>query len=299
MLYIFRLGEKMKKLVVLLGIIFVVSGCEATYNLEIDSENIKENLEVLAIDTEELNTTLEGYDVTLKELILNQYDGFERVYYDDPKYNPYEEERQPEVKYYNQRLIDEAGKYGIGYDYKFTTSDIYRSQIINSCYKTFSVSKNKKIYTLRTDNVARCFQDYSLLDKVVVNVKVLNRVVYANADRINDDVYTWIITRDNAKNKIIKLSYTTSKNNLEYTEEDRKNDEENEDGKNPDNPSIPDSPKPGEIENPSKPGTDDGKLDKVEKEKHWLDYILVAAIIGLFLVGVIGLIVYKGTKNKK
>lgn len=287
---------QMKKLVVLLGILFIASGCEVTYNLEIDRENIKENLEVLATDTEELNTTLEDYDATLKELFLNQYDSFERVYYDDEKFNPYEEEKQPEVKYYNQRLIQEAGKYGIGYDYKFTTNDIYRSQIINSCYKTFSVSKNKKIYTFRTDSVARCFQDYTLLDKVVINVKVLNRVIYANADRVDGNIYTWIVSRDNAKNKSIKLSYTIGENNLEYTEEEREKDKEKEEENKPNNPT---NPKPGETEKPDNPGIDSDIKDKKDEEKHWLDYILVAAIIGLFLVGILGLIVYRGTKNKK
>lgn len=272
----------MKKIISLILMLVLLTGCEATYNLQIDGDDISENINIYTTDMANINTPMSDYgDLSLKELFDMQQDSFYTVYYNDESYNPYEEEKQSNVKYYNQEAISTNSRYGMNYTYKFTSDDIVRSRAINTCYNTFTVNKSNNIYSLSTNNLAKCFKNYTLLDRLTINIKTSNRVMVQNADSVNNDTYTWIITKDNYNNKSIRLSYTTSNTNLEYNEQEPPKPPEEEKPTNPSTPQTPQTP------------------SEDEEETSIYDLILVIAIIGLFIVGIIGFILYKGSTSKK
>lgn len=269
----------MKKIISLITILILMTGCEATYNVEINNNEITENINIYTTNMSSINNPMSDYgDLSLKELFEMQNDNFYTAYYNDENYNPYEEEKQSDVKYYNQEIINTNNRYGINYNYKFTDEDYHRSRAVNTCYNSFTINKSNNIYSLSTNNLAKCFKNYSLLDKVTVTLKINNRVITHNADTTSNDTYTWIITKDNYNNKNIRLSYTTSTSNLEYDD--------------------PEKPTPGE-DNPTKPDNPSTPNHDNKEEPSLYDLLLVVAVIGLFIIGIIGFIFYKGSTSKK
>lgn len=264
----------MKKILLLISLFFVITGCEATYNLEI-GEEIKEEINIYTTDMYNLNVPMEDYNnFSLKDMFGFQLDGFYPVYFNDENYNPYLEEKQDNVKYYNQSAINDSNKYGIKYDYRFKFNDYYRSRAVNSCYKEVNLANNNGIYSLTTNNVAKCFDNYSLLDRVTINIKTTYKVIYSNADNVSNGVYTWNITKNNYKSKSIKFSYNTNNSNFEY------------------NPEEPGEDKPTEPDNS---GTSTNKNEKASV----FTYILLGAILMLFFIGIFGLIKYKSINKNE
>jgi len=255
----------MRKIFLLISLILFVTGCEATYSIKIDDDTFYENVEIYTTDLDNINNPLDDYgSLSMKEMFDLQ--SYYPAYFNDSNYNPYESEKQNNVNYYNQVRINNHNQYGIKYDYQFGFEDIFRSRAINTCYKEFNIAESNDIYSITTNNKARCFDNYKLLDKVTIILEIDNKLLYSNADYVNNNLYYWYITRENYKNKSIKLSYTTSTTDLEYNEQDNQN-------KNP-------------IYDDQTNNEDEDNLDIFE-------YVLIAAIILLFFVGVFGLIKFK------
>ena len=59
---------------------------------------------------------------------------------------------------------------------------------------------------IKTSDEFICFDKYTMLDEVLLKVKVKGNVHENNADFVENGVYTWRITKDNALNHSIKLS---------------------------------------------------------------------------------------------
>ncbi len=268
----------MKRIVGLLIIMFFLTGCEATYNLEIEEDIFKEDIKI-EVDNTLKDETLEDYgNLSYKELFDLRYRDHEPIYFSYENYNPYEEEDQEGVEYYKQEIIDNNINYGINYNYDFNIDGFANSKGVNSCYKEFSVQKYNDIYSLETNNLATCFDNYPLLDKLTINLKIDYRIIYQNADSNNDDIYTWIIDRDNYQNKNIRVSYTKSEELTEKEEE-------------PTNPVSPNDPS-----NPNNPTNPEENNGQEEEENSIFDYILVGAIVLIFIVGILGYIKYKSIR---
>jgi hypothetical protein len=58
---------------------------------------------------------------------------------------------------------------------------------------------------LSTSKNAICFEQYPTLTNLIVNITIDGKVSSHNADRVNGNVYTWQINRNNASSKAINL----------------------------------------------------------------------------------------------
>lgn len=196
------------KYILLIFLISIVTGCTFEYNIKINREFISEEGNVKNFD--ESTWTEQNYlgtGKTYTEIINNKLKTYEVVYKTDEEsyINPYE--KNDNYEYYNTELINNTDVYGIKYFYKGQLEKYKDTRIINMCYDSVSVNSTKDIFSISTSDVFNCFDIYTELDKVEVNITTSwdYKVINSNADKEENGKYTWIITRENASNKPIEI----------------------------------------------------------------------------------------------
>jgi len=190
-MYLISKGEiDVKKISLLLILLFFVTGCGMHYEVELKDGMITENSYVTI-----LNQDIKGGSVykTFDEMIM-KYDPIHDFL---PTYNTEEILDSP------SSTLKISGEYYI--------SDYQNSVPLGLCYKNVSTSQDGNYFELRTDRKFTCFDDYEELDSVKVTFKTDRKVVSHNADSNKNGVYTWNITPDNASYKPIELKVDTSK----------------------------------------------------------------------------------------
>lgn len=176
----------MKKIIKYISIIFILillTGCSGNYNVIINSDlSVNEELE-LTIDNE--------YGQYQKTLSI-----FEKNNIDKDNYDVNVEDDEIKIKY-NEKF-DSIEQY-------ISNSKVYK-QLINNIqlnrnndYIDIYVDENLKIKNKYTN-----INGTNLVDLDVIQVNITNpfKVVLTNADMINDNVYTWSITKDDISKKI-------------------------------------------------------------------------------------------------
>jgi len=208
------------KLLLMISIIFLLCGCEANYDLYIGKNSFKEETTILADNSE-----LSVYDLTLhlttKQKIDMYYKGYVDIIYQNPYYNPYLNDPQDGITYYEKELINNGKNYGIKYKYNFTQDNYVNSNIINSFFKNKKsvLSDNKYILNVNTFNG---FERYNDLKKVTINITTNFDVKKNNADSVSGNTYTWFITKDNAINKSIYMELLDIKSEKETSQQESK-----------------------------------------------------------------------------
>lgn len=197
---------KVKKIIVLFFLIFILTGCTVNYDLNISDKVISENISI--IDYNEVNWDIfKSYgsysmdDTTYRDLI-NNYAKEDSVIYsmNDNSGN------------YDKEIINNSNSLGIKLNYDYKLDEFYKESLIRNCYKYFSVNNDNGVYTLSTSKVFMCFNnDNPLLDRVNVKIKVDYEVIENNADSFSDNEYIWNINKENAGNKPIILSFRVDK----------------------------------------------------------------------------------------
>jgi len=178
----------MKKIIMLIGLLFLLTGCSVNYEIDLDANFKNEEIKVIVSSEDDPR-----YIVSLNEW---------------PKLAFYDEITSSEtptkvtgVEYYNSRLNGNV----VLFDYTFNNSDFSRSKAIRTCYSNFVYEQNITSIEISTSNVNRCFSEYSALTSIKVILKTSHKVISHNADNVNNTSYEWNINRDNYTNKPINL----------------------------------------------------------------------------------------------
>ena len=189
----------MKKIILCICCLFILTGCNATYDLTIDG-NIEESLVILDNyenygDEQELYDNLELIDLN----VLNSM----------PLSNSESKD------FYKVEKINDEIKFGIKFKGNFK-ENFYNSNIIkNSC----GIVEIDKDLTRTKINIGdfKVFDAHENLSKITINIKSKYKLRKNNADSVKGNVYTWVITRNNYKNKNINISFY--ENNLSETDD--------------------------------------------------------------------------------
>lgn len=191
------------KLILIIMVMFLLSGCEANYSLYIDKDVFNETTTVLA-NSGELNAYDSQTYLTMKQKIDLYYKKYVDIVYQNPYYNPYLDDPQKGINYYNKELINNGKGYGFKYSYNFNKENYLNSNIINTFFKNNNsvLNDNKYILDVYTFNG---FERYNDLTQVTINITTDLEVKKSNADSVYNNVYTWTITKDDALNKKIYL----------------------------------------------------------------------------------------------
>lgn len=191
------------KLILIIIVMFLLSGCEANYSLYIDKDVFNETTTVLA-NSGELNTYDSQTYLTMKQKIDLYYKKYVDIVYQNPYYNPYLDDPQKGINYYNKELINNGKGYGFKYSYNFNKENYLNSNIINTFFKNNNSVLNDNKYTLNVYTF-NGFERYNDLTQVTINITTDLEVKKSNADSVYNNVYTWTITKDDALNKKIYL----------------------------------------------------------------------------------------------
>lgn len=199
----------MKKLLNLILIILLITGCTVEYNIKITNDFIDETTSILNYEKDKWDNNMYLYNGEKYKDMINEQLKTPAPVYKDSNINPYDPYNKVDgVEYYDQTLISNTDVYGIRYKYKIPIDKYNNSINARMCYSDFDIVYNQQYINISTSEEFKCFNYYDMLDKIEVNVTTSwdYEIVSSNADKEEDGKYTWIITKENASNKPIEIS---------------------------------------------------------------------------------------------
>lgn len=193
--------KKIKKILFISLILWFVTGCDATYNVEIYNDSYKEDATIVENDSQNWDDNSSGF--TPRELIYNEY-----------KLDNY---------FYTKTLIDDDTSLGLNYKGNFDFESFSTNSIGFRCYEYVRVLNENDSIIIITSNKNLCYERYKWLDKLTVNVKTNHKVLNHNADAVNNETYTWHLTKENSLDRIIKIELAEDEYVSNYDNEILKN----------------------------------------------------------------------------
>ncbi len=173
----------MKKLLVI-AILFFITGCSAEYTLDISQEAVKETL------------LFDNSDNTLDSNLLFYLPAF----YDE--YGATDEIRKiPGVEYYNE--IYRSTEFG--YSYTFNINDFNESKILNSCYEVVNISSDEYSLKITTNNHMKCYEDD--INDLTIRISNNNNIISSNATFKNSDYHIWQFNANSIYDAQITFEY--------------------------------------------------------------------------------------------
>lgn len=208
----------MKKKLFLLIFLFLVTGCSATYDIEIYNNTVKEDLEY--IDSIPSNWDKEAqYGLTYRELVVDS-SNYPYPVFDSTVVDENDTIKIEGVEYYDNTLISDSNRLGQKLSYhQFTLDNFYDSSIVKKCYQYFSVLEEDNHIILSTSLENTCFDSYPSLDFITVNLKTNHKVVSNNADIVDGYHYTWNISRTEKDDAAILITLEKNEYIFNYENE--------------------------------------------------------------------------------
>ena len=181
----------MKKKILLVIIVFLITGCSGKYELEIKNEKVIEKTTALYNSKDVLKDPYEHtLDVSLK--------------YDD---------NGDFLMYETKKNVKDGDKVGVELTNNYHSIDEFKnySQIINRCYNANNITNINNTITIKTSNEFTCLEKIQELDEVTIVIKSNHKLKSTNADKKKGATYYWYINKDNYKEKPISLVLHSNK----------------------------------------------------------------------------------------
>ena len=191
----------MKKIIVLLFSIILITGCEVSYNVTINEDDFNENLSINEIDLSKFSSYNLGDD----------FDYYDRMPF--PKSIDNSElsykvlnNMDRSLLYEKTNILNEDGiTFGISGRTE-NNSNFYKSNLINTFGNVEYETKNNINY-IKYSLTSDLLKKYNMVDVITINVIDKNNCVLSNnADKKDGDKYTWLVTKDNYLTKSIDFS---------------------------------------------------------------------------------------------
>ncbi|MBD8922271.1 hypothetical protein EGR52_02465 [bacterium] len=208
------------KIIILLLISFIFSGCSVNYNLYIDDEKFVENFGVIAEENEQYS----------KDDYMYKFNEEYPIYIDQEYkyYNPYEKDN--DFTYYNKSYRESNNGYIFNYDTEYSYKNLNRSRVLNTAFENFSFNYNSQeqyFYFSCNDFILNQDNNFSSI-KVTISFSENIDVISTNADTFENQKYCWNFS-DNVNDniqlqyKIKKVDNTTPKKNDSSDNSDQEN----------------------------------------------------------------------------
>ncbi len=184
------------KLVLLIIILLSLTGCSFEYNIKVNTNTITEENVIYIANTNKNNIKQEV------ESLVNNYTG-----------------PTNSLGMYEQSVVEKNNEFGMSYKKTYDElTDYNHSLSFSICYDNYKLIKEKDKIVISTSKRFNCFNKYSELDDVTINIDSRLEVESSNADEVNGNIYTWNINKSNADNKPINI---VLKPNTEQKEKQR------------------------------------------------------------------------------
>lgn len=176
-----------KVILLLILVLFVTTGCTATYDVEIYNDEIRVDGKAVELDSTKWHDNILG--TTYIEMI-------------DWKTTGDEDSPVAEGIY----KVDDNNSLGIGLKNKYKFDDYSNSPGIKACYKYFNIIEENGNIILSTSVENTCFDNYPNLDFITINLKTNHKVVSNNAHVVDGYHYTWNLSRENKDDAAISIT---------------------------------------------------------------------------------------------
>lgn len=185
-----------KKLFIFLFAI-ILSGCSATYELELKNNNIKEKLTVLETDSTLFDKIMDS-GFTIREM-------FDATMYDDQFSNDD----------YQIKSLENQNQLGI--EYKTNNLEkIINSSVLNQCYIGAEVVEDNENIIINTGDNFKCYEYYENLETIKISFKTNHDVIETNAMKIDGNEYIWNFDKNSDKSIKIIVSKDANKGLFSY-----------------------------------------------------------------------------------
>ena len=186
----------MKKIIFLLLICLLLTGCTVNYNLDINDNNFKETLAGNVLNTE-LNNN-DNTDINMFTYLIN---GDQPAFYKNDNI------------FFNKATNNTTNGIDFDYSYTFNEYNFNNSRIINECFDNHIYEYKDNTYYLVVSGKFNC--NYS--EKTNINITTDYNVTANNAQAIKNNTYTWTIDENNKDNIYFFITIDkTKKSNFDF-----------------------------------------------------------------------------------
>jgi len=175
----------MKKIIILLLFVVLLTGCDVNYRLEITKDKIVESFDIIGNNDEE-NLLLQNYIVPIEAFV------------NSPVYSE-SNEKIPGVEYY---AVTKNGYNQLSANYAFNFEDYKNSNIINRVFSSIKIINEKGSYSIYTGLNVKIFDYYKNLNHLNISVVVDDNfeIISTNSTTQNQNTLTWNINKNNYNN---------------------------------------------------------------------------------------------------
>lgn len=185
----------MKKILVLLFLVLLTTGCQASYDIEIGDYNIKEKITINVpnnLDSNSKATIIDFIESEAYPLLGEQKDDiFYDIFLED---------------------IQGGQQYTLNYTYK--NNEIKNSKVLNQCFQNAYVDETNDYYMFSLTGKFYCLNKNKKID---ITVKTANEMHDHNATEHNlMNTYKWEISEENKDD--VDIKFVVIKNNTQHKE---------------------------------------------------------------------------------
>lgn len=173
----------MKKSILIILMLLLLTGCTCEYNLTIDGYSYKEEVIITGENSEEKSSFNQEWAVPIDKEVYDMA-GDESTELSDIK-----------TETYNYNINSD----NIKFYYDLSRNEMINSTAVSICYDKLNITNYDNTTIISTSSKNKCFDEYQTLTNIKVNIKVDKPVISNNADIINGNIYTWNITKDDTK----------------------------------------------------------------------------------------------------
>lgn len=205
----------MKKIILIILLAIIMTGCNAEYKITIKDGKVYETLTVIEDNKENLN---------IKDEIGRTFEDYAKMYgktYDltTSFYDLYSDESCEEgCSYYNKEYINEDGKIGFRLTHEYDLDEYNDSTIANEYFPGFQVEVEESIVKIIGGSSWNFINSFKTLDEIKITIETENKIISSNGVK-KDNEYTWKVHSGNTNglNRLYMMLDTNSK------EEENKN----------------------------------------------------------------------------
>lgn len=183
----------MKKIILIIVLAFTLTGCSVTYNLELNQNVINDFIEISGNKDKYIEYGTDDSKVEYISDVLYRINGVGNNYFQE------------------KSLVDNNIIYKFSGSMNYLEKE-YMSPFSNWCYEAVSMFPEDNIISIMTTDKFLCYDLYSELENVEVNVISKYKVLENNADKVEGNKYTWYIDRNNKDNKPILIKIEKNSN---------------------------------------------------------------------------------------
>lgn len=182
----------MKRIIMLLVLLFILTGCSANVNITLTSSGIEEEISVSSYT--DANTT--------KEQIYSSFRKYMPVYANVPLSDTEPDTKKNGIEYYDRKQQDLGAGYKFTYSYKYGFNNYKNAKSIKHGFDSYTIQRNNvdKNIMISTDSSGlNYFEQYPDLESVTINIRTSYKAIETNADYVNGNTYTWVLRKGTKK----------------------------------------------------------------------------------------------------